>query len=235
MIVDDGDLVVPSVNMNTIQIEVDNITKWKKSNNLKLNGNKPEELIVYRPGPKTNRKSLRPTPGIERISMLNVLGVILDETLSFRQHIEQMVVHNTASSMYALKVLRSKGLSGQQVWDVTTQTLAARMLYASLCMLYASPVWWGFIDAGSPNEIEAVIRRLIRLNYLCSQFGLFEELCHKADTALFSAVLNDSMHVLNHLLPPVKDVGYNLRPRTHDRCLPSCLSSLQKKNFFNRL
>ena len=102
-------------------------------------------------------------------------------------------------------------------------------------MFYASPVWWGFIDAGSRNEIEAVIRRQIRLNYLPSQFGLFEELCRKADTALISAVLNDSTHVLNHLLPPVKYVGYNLRPRTHDRCLPGHLSSLQKKNFFNRL
>ena len=162
------------------------------------------------------------------MSTLNVLGVILDETLTFRQHIEQRVVHSAASSMYALKVLRSRGLSGQQLWDVTTQTLVARMLYAS-------PVWWGFIDAGSRNEIEAVIRRLIRLNYLPSEFGLFEEMCRKADTALFSAVLTDSTHVLNHLLPPVKDVGYNLRPRTHDRFLPGRLSSLQKKKFFNRL
>ena len=29
-----------------------------------------------------------------------------------------------------------------------------------VCSIYASPVWWGFIDAGSRNEIEAVIRRL---------------------------------------------------------------------------
>ena len=82
--------------------------------------------------------------------------------------------------------------------------------------------------------IEAVIRRLIRRNYLPSEFGLFEEMWRKADTALFSAVLNDSMHVFDHL-PPVKDVGYNLRPRTHDRYLPGRLNSLQKKNFFNRL
>ena len=71
---DDGDLVVPSVNTDTIQIEVDNITKWTESNNLKLNGNKTKELIVYRPGPKTNRISPLPTPGIERVSTLNVLA-----------------------------------------------------------------------------------------------------------------------------------------------------------------
>ena len=162
------------------------------------------------------------------MSTLNVLGVILDETLTFRQHIEQRVVHSAASSMYALKVLRSRGLSGQQLWDVTTQTLVARMLYAS-------PVWWGFIDAGSRNEIEAVIRRLIRLNYLPSEFGLFEEMCRKADTALFSAVLNDSTHVLHHLLPPVKIVPYEMRPRAHNRCLPKNLSCTQQKSFLNRM
>ena len=35
---DDGDLVVPSVNTDTIQIQVDNITKWTELNNLKLMG-----------------------------------------------------------------------------------------------------------------------------------------------------------------------------------------------------
>ena len=53
---------------------------------------------------------------------------------------------------------------------MTTQTLVARMLYAS-------SVWWGFIDASSRNEIEAGIRRLIRLDYLPSEFGLFEDMC----------------------------------------------------------
>ena len=85
------------------------------------------------------------------------------------------------------------------------------------------------LRVGSRNEIEPVIRRLIGLNYFPSQFWLFEELCRKADTQLFSGVLNDSTHVLNHLLPPVKDVGYNLRPRTHDMCLPGRLSSMQKQ------
>ena len=81
---------------------------------------------------------------------LNVLGVILDETLTFRQHIEQRVVHGAASSMYALKVLRSRGLSGQLLWDVTTQTLVARMLHAS-------PVWWG-------SSMQALIMKL-RLSF----------------------------------------------------------------------
>ena len=33
---DDGDLVVPSVNTDTIQLEVDNITKWTELNNFEI-------------------------------------------------------------------------------------------------------------------------------------------------------------------------------------------------------
>ena len=49
---DDGDLVVPSVNTDTIQIEVDNITKWTELNNLKLNGIKLRNWSFINPDPK---------------------------------------------------------------------------------------------------------------------------------------------------------------------------------------
>ena len=66
-------------------------------------GNKTKELIVYRTGPKS--KSPPPSPGIARVSMLNVLGVILDETCHSGTIIEQRV--SAACSMYVLKVVLS--------------------------------------------------------------------------------------------------------------------------------
>ena len=90
---------------------------------------------------------------------MNVLGVIIDDKLSFKPHLEQRVMRNVASSIYALKVLRSKGLEGQRLWDVTRQTLMTRMLYAS-------PVWWGFVDdRASRDRLEAVVRKLKRQNF----------------------------------------------------------------------
>ena len=54
---------------------------------------------------------------------------ILDETLLFKQHIEQRAVHKAASPMYALKVLWSRGLNtSEQLWDVIAQTLVACIL-----------------------------------------------------------------------------------------------------------
>ena len=45
---DDGDLIVPAVNTHTIPSEIENINKWSKSNNLKLNISKSKEMIVYK-------------------------------------------------------------------------------------------------------------------------------------------------------------------------------------------
>ena len=120
-------------------------------------------------------------PGIERVTSMNVLGVILDDKLSFKQHLEQNVLSKAASSLYALKVLRSKGLEGQQLWDVTSQTLVARMLYAS-------QAWWGFVnDEASRGRLEAIINKLRRQKYLPVEYNTFYDLCNRADQVLFKS------------------------------------------------
>ena len=76
-------------------------------------------------------------------------------------------------------------------------------LFVILCnanVLILHPKRTPKLQKNDRNEIEAAIRKLIRLNYLPSQFGVFEELCRKADTALIRAVLNDLI------------LGINLRP-----------------------
>ena len=111
---------------------------------------------------------------------MNVLGVIIDDKLSFKPHLEQRVMRNVASSIYALKVLRSKGLEGQRLWDVTRQTLMTRMLYAS-------PVLVGFFvdDRASRDRLEAVVRKLKRQNFLPKGHGTLAEMCDTVDNDLF--------------------------------------------------
>ena len=79
-----------------------------------------------------------PTAGIQRVDVINILGVSLSKTFSFNAHIEN-VLRQATQSMYALRVLRSHGLTGKSMWDVTRATTLARLLYAS-------PAWWGLID-----------------------------------------------------------------------------------------
>ena len=63
----------------------------------------------------------------------------------------------------------------------------------------------------------ALIKKLIRQGYLPACTPTIEELCAKADAALFSSVLSDPGHVLHGLLPPIRETGYSLRPRSHNR------------------
>ena len=75
---------------------------------------------------------------------MKIVGIEIDETLSFKPHVDNGC-RRAASSLYALKILSSKGLERVQLWDVTGQTLIAQMSYAS-------QVWWGFIDDTSRNR-----------------------------------------------------------------------------------
>jgi len=55
------------------------------------------------------------------------------------------------------------------------------------------------------------------------------------ESKLFNSVLSIPHHVLYHLLPPVKDIGHNLRQRSHSLTLSSEDSNLIRKNFLHRM
>jgi hypothetical protein len=101
-------------------------------------------------------------------------------------------------------------------------------------MLYASPVWWGFIGQGDRDLLQSVMRRLVRFHYLPSDTPFFAKLCSTADSTLFTAVLKNGGHVLHYLLPPVKTIGYHLRPRAHNRSIPPA-DGLMRKTFIIRM
>src|SRR6218665_3416817 len=59
--------------------------------------------------------------------------------LTMECHIEELL-SSCASSIHALRMLRSHGLGPTQVHEVARMTTLAYMLYAS-------PAWWGFTTA----------------------------------------------------------------------------------------
>jgi len=56
-----------------------------------------------------------------------------------------------------------------------------------------------------------------------------------SEQIFFICVQYTVQHVLYQLLPPVKDTGYNLRPRSHQRTLPFCDSLFIRKNCLYRM
>ena len=99
-----------------------------------------------------------PTPGIERVPSLKVLGVTLQCDLKMEAHITE-VLASCSSSLYALRVLRNHGLPPSSLHEVARASTMARLMYAS-------PAWWGYASEGERDRLEGFIRKTKRFGYL---------------------------------------------------------------------
>ena len=223
---DDCYLIVPSVNSHLVQEELDHVAEWADANNLKLNSTKSKEMIIRRP--KTKLSDLpQPITYIERVDSMNILGVTLRFDLSFHEHVDGLV-RKSAQTMYALRLLRSQGLHGRYLWDVTGAVLVSRLTYAS-------QAWWGLINEGEKSQLGAIIAKAVKQGFLAPDQPTFQEICDSADLSLFRSILQNPNHVLHQLLPPVKIQNYSLRERAHNREIPFTKSVTFRKTFIMKM
>ena len=222
---DDSYIIIPASAINTTSSELENVATWALTCNLKLNSNKSKEMVFRRP--RSNLSITPPLlPGIERVAKSVILGVTITDRLNFDPHIDKICI-KACQSLYAIRILIAHGLSGTCLHDVVRATPLASILYAS-------SAWSGFANVGQRARISAIIRKLVRLNYLPADQMSFDDLCDRADSSLFSSMLHNPSHVLSCLLPPVKQVTYSLRPRTHNRVIPF-VDTLTRKGFITRM
>ena len=77
------------------------------------------------------------------------IGALLSAALLtylLKPYIENLI----SQTFFALKVLRSHGLSGNVLWDVTQANLINMLLFAS-------PLWWGpYVDASEFRQTATV-------------------------------------------------------------------------------
>jgi hypothetical protein len=154
---------------------------------------------------------------------MEVLGVTLQSNLRMDAHISE-VLSGCSSSLYALRVLRNHGLPPAALHEVCRASTMARLMYAS-------PAWWGFANAGERGRLEGFIAKTKRFGYLPSAAPTAEELSRRADDTLFKAVKTDRCHVLHSLLPTTRSHGHNLRSRSHNFVLPA----KDDRNFIPRM
>jgi len=217
-------LIVPSTNTSTIPAELAHVTTWAASNNLRLNQTKSAELIIKRP------RSVVPDPQVlkelPRVSELKVLGVTLQANLHMSTHVNNIVT-KAGQAMYALKQVKSHGLSGKLLDTVTRSTLINPMSYAS-------PAWIGFANSEDISRLQASINRAYRWGLCGPSVSTFQDLCDAADQKLSKRISSMTTHILHPLLPPKQDLIYKLRPRLHPYILPTTSNSL-RRNFIQRL
>jgi len=208
---DDGTLVVPASNSSSIPTELANVATWSGLNNQTLNISKSTELIVSR---RWTRGLVQPPPtaGVTRADTLLLLGVLLDNHLSFAPHVSKTLAQ-AAQSLHALKVLKTSGLPMHSLTTVCRATLAARLTYAS-------PAWWAATSEADKGRLQGALKRAVKWGVSNSPPLDFESLCRQADETLFNAALQNSSHVLHSLLPPVRQHNHRLRNRRHPLVIP---------------
>jgi hypothetical protein len=82
------------------------------------------------------------------------------------------------------------------------------------------------------GRINAILKRAWRYHLTGDIYDVVGLLDY-VDSRLFKSVQNEH-HCLNHLLPPIKPDGVNLRSRGHRFVLPRCKFEFYRKSYFPR-
>jgi hypothetical protein len=170
-----------------------------------------------------------PLPGIARVTSLKILGVTMTNGLSASDHVRG-VISSCAQNLYALRVLRAHGMC-----DAALQAIYRSVIVAKL--LYASSAWSGFIGATDRQRVDAFLGRSKGCGYCPPDLPSFKELLKTSDQQLFDKIQLNQRHLLYSLLPPpsVASQNYDIRPRAHNRQLPSHTGHLTDSNFITRM
>ena len=219
---DDTYLVITPETLSSTTSELRNIQLWANNNNLKLNNSKSKEIVFRRPRCK---EQLPCIPDVERVNEINILGVTFTSCMRVTTHLSSQI-KKSLSNIYAIKILKSRGLEQR-----TTRTIFKAIVINKL--LYAIQSWWGFTNTEERKRIQSFIKRSIRFGY-CDPNTSFTNLVAQADDSLFIKLQNP-LHVLHHLLPTETTHGRNLRSTLGHNRTRSQLTNNNKRHFITRM
>jgi len=94
-------------------------------NNLMLKRNESVEIVII--APRSRWKILLPppaVPGFERVESIKMLGVTVSNKLLFSDHVYDLLTRSSRT-LFALKTLRSHGMSDSALHNVFQATVLA--------------------------------------------------------------------------------------------------------------
>ena len=138
------------------------------------------------------------------------------------------VISSSGQALYALRILKSNGMSNACLQTVYQSTVVSRLTYAS-------QAWRGFASRAALNRLDSFLRRSVKAGLYPPQSPTYEELCEALENGLFKALMGNPAHPLHHLLPPKITRLRDTRKRSHPYQLPSKGDSLHDKNFVMRI
>jgi len=156
-----------------------------------------------------------------------MLGINIENNFSIAQHIQRLVAAS-AQSVYAMHVLRMRGLDNDALQHIFRATVVVRLTYAA-------SAWCGLTKVPDRKRINSVLAR--HNGYYSLDQPTFDELCNAADDELFGKAMRLSNHVLHTLIAFRTSASqrYNLRHRSHSLQLPTHTTSLSDSDFIVRM
>ena len=121
----------------------------------------------------------------------------------------KIIITKCYQTFHALKIIRAHGLYGPKLYDIAESLI----IYP---IKYAAPSWCGFANSEHLKQLQPLLNKFIRFNYLPSNYPKIKAIFSSLDERLFSRVTNNPHHVLHQILPPVKSTFRDMRKRTHN-------------------
>ena len=167
-----------------------------------------------------------PIQDISQVDTLRMHGVLVNNRQKATDHVAE-TIKACSRSLYALRILRSRGLMGDALHTVFKAVKQAKLMYCS-------PAWSRFCLASDRNRLESFQQCSKRFGYCSPTTLTVDELFRLADESLFIRILAKKQHVLNALLPQRKEHGHNTCRRQHNRELTKKSNTLNERNFIIR-
>lgn len=222
---DDLTLLVPDDSDTSVKQEHDNIKGWAGDNKQTINEKKTKMSIFRKP-----RSRIKPVSGcqveqFEQVDEFRLLGVVLDNRLTFVSHITS-VLSSCAQRLYLLKLLRDQGMPVSCLHTIFVSLIVNKITY---CI----SAWGGFINENFVSKINSLFRKAKKYGFTHTLYD-YHGLRIYFDENLYHSMVFDN-HCLNHLLTSSRQNIVKLRDRGHSFELPRYRTELYRSSFLPRI
>ena len=205
--------VVKKGQISFAQQAVDHISEWSGNNLFQLNREKTKELVISLSHASPQFPPVTMDGGlIEVTEKAKLLGVIINNSLTWNDHVEELVI-NAGRKLYFLTQLKRA--------RVTSQDLVAFYCACARSSLdYACAVFHFSLPQYLQTELERIQKRALFTIYpglsyaeALVEAGIESIQDHQRQLSinLFCAISENPDNKLNKLVPPIITSNYNLR------------------------
>ena len=220
---DDTTLLVPESSRVTLRQEYHNVKNYAKDNKMKINEKKTKYMLFSNPRFKGGAIDI--FDEIEFVKKMKLLGVTLDNKLSFHDHVS-FVLSVCSQRFYLLKLLRDQGMPLHCLHVVYVSLVVNRIAY---CL----SAWGGNVKQDDADKINSLFRKAKKYGFTDTIFD-FGGLLEYYDENMFTQI-QYSNHCLHHLLQSHRQGAMDLRDRGHRYSLPKCINNVYKNSCIPRL